>query len=199
MGGTFDPVHLGHIRMGLEAKKELSLEEVWYIPSGIPAYKMNRQEVSLAEHRMNMLKLGVESLEGIRVSDIEMRREGNTYSVDTLRELRKNNPGVHFYFIAGGDSLDYMDTWHEADRLFPLVTIAVFPRADFSEERLHSKASELRRRFGAKVRYLSMEPFPYSSTEIRRLAAERKSLAGLVPEKVEKYIREHHLYSEEEA
>jgi len=196
MGGTFDPVHLGHVRMGLEAKKQLGLTEVWYIPSGIPAYKMNRQEVSLAEHRMNMLRLGVEGTEGFRVSDMEMKRPGNTYTSDTIAELHREYPDVHFYFLLGGDSLDYMDAWHEPGEIFRYATVAVFRRKGFSEEKVREKAEMLRKKFGARIRFLTMEPFDSSSTVIRDIAGKGGDLSALLPEKVADYIRENGLYKE---
>ena len=196
MGGTFDPIHIGHIRMGLVAKEALDLSEVWYMPSGTPAYKLHKQEVSEGEDRLDMLELAIGGIDGFSLSDIELKRAGNTYTSDTLTELKKTHPGVHFYFIVGGDSLDYMDEWHEAAVIFRLATIAAFPRADFSTEALREKAKELRKIFGARIRVLWMEPFNSSSTEIRRLAGEGKDLTGLVPPAVADYIVKNGLYTE---
>jgi len=197
MGGTFDPVHLGHIRMGEEALRQLGLEEVWYIPSGVPAYKLARHEVSSAEERLQMLRLALEGRESFRISEMEILREGNTYTSDTLTELHRKYPEVHFYFLVGGDSLDYMDRWHEAATIFRLATIGAFPRLRFSRKEISEKAGALRDRFGARIRLLTMEPFDYSSTDIRTRVREGAELSDLLPDSVARYISENRLYSEE--
>jgi len=197
LGGTFDPVHLGHLRMGEIAKRELKLDELWFMPSGTPAYKLESHGVSSGEHRLNMLRLALAGLPDFTISEIELGRKGNTYTSDTLTELSRSCPGAHFYFILGGDSLDYLDRWHDAVTIFRLATVAAFPRADFSKDRLKEKAASLRK-LGARIRLLDMEPFDFSSTEIRRRAEKGEGLSDLVPEPVARYILSNDLYRGDE-
>lgn len=191
MGGTFDPVHLGHIHIARAAMREAALEEMLFLPDGDPPHKLPGAG---AADRLAMVGLAIEGLPGFRVSDMELKRQGKTYSVDTLEELLREDPERELFYIIGSDTLLLFPTWKTAWKVAGLcrMLVAARPGNDLDEIRWYQ------RKFFAEyglVSDLLMEPGPdISSTGIRGLVSEGKSLSGLVPERVERYIREKGLY-----
>ena len=127
LGGTFDPVHLGHLVLAERARDELSLDLVLFVPAGDPWRKSHR-EITPAEHRLAMLQLAVEGNDAFGVSDLEIRREGPTYTADTLAVLAAERLDDEFYFIVGADALADMPNWHEPERIVEHARLAVAPR-----------------------------------------------------------------------
>ena len=191
MGGTFDPVHLGHIRIAQAAMRQAALDEMLFLPDGDPPHK---QPGACGTDRLNMVKLAVEGLPGYSVSDMELRRQGKTYSVDTLEELLREDPERELYYIIGSDTLLLFPTWKTAWRVAGLcrMLVAARPGNDLDEVRWYQR--KFFAEFGL-VSELLHEPGPdISSTDIRELVKEGKPLSGLVPEQVARYIREKGLY-----
>ena len=111
MGGTFEPIHVGHILLGQWAMEEYGLDEIWFVPTGL-SYLKEGQTMLPADVRLELTRLAVEDIPGFKVSDVEAKRPGRTYTVETLEELRRDYPEDHFYFICGADSLEYMENWY---------------------------------------------------------------------------------------
>lgn len=191
LGGTFDPPHLGHLLLAEQAREQLALERVLWAPAGAP-WRKEGQPVSNAEHRLEMARLAIAGNEAFVLSDVEVAREGPTYTVDTLAEMKATRPDDAVYFIAGQDALQDLPNWREPERLISLATLAVAGRGD---ERPDAAALEaLVRGLSGSVVWLEMPRIAVSASEVRRRAAEGRSLRYLTPDAVAAYISEHGLY-----
>ena len=195
MGGTFDPVHNGHLLLGQQAYREYGLEEIWYMPSHIPPHKRDHHVADGAD-RLAMLRLALEETPGFLVSDFEMRREGTTYTAQTLGLLKEQYPDTEFYFIIGADSLFSIEQWVHVERLFPTCTVLAAFRDDKSSRSvMRSRMRLLRGKYQADIRLLTMPPVDVSSHELRRMLMEHADVSAYLPEAVEAYIRENRLYA----
>jgi nicotinate-nucleotide adenylyltransferase len=194
MGGTFDPIHNGHLYIAKEALSEFSLDKVLFIPTGISYMK---EGFSKAEDRLAMTGLAVKGEKHFEVSDIEIKRGGNTYTVDTIRELKEANPKDKFYFIIGTDTLFMLEKWRNPEYIFENVTILVAARADEQSDNQKKKAKEYKEKYGAKIKFLSAKEMPVSSTKIRagfKIPDCNYRIKPDCPEKVAKYAVENNLY-----
>ena len=189
LGGTFDPVHNGHLILAEHACTQLQLDLVLFIPAGEPWRKANRQ-ITAAPHRLAMLQLAIANNQTFGISDIELRHLGPTYTADTLEALAAERLDDEFYFIVGADALADLPNWHEPHRIVQHAILAVARRGDQSIESAIASVPQLTDRI---VRF-NMPAVPISSTDIRARIAAKRSIAGLVPPPVEHYITEHHLY-----
>lgn len=182
MGGTFDPVHLAHLIAASEVCEKLDLDEVIFIPAGNPWQKAGT-EISPADTRLQLVDLAIKDDPRFRSSDIEIRRAGPTYAVDTVRELLSENPDNQYFWIVGADVLVGMPTWHEFNELRNIVQIVAVNRNGISQA-------------DVSFDYLFVEipEFRISSTEIRNRVKENNSIKYLVPEPVEQFISETGLY-----
>ncbi|MBS7262149.1 MAG: nicotinate (nicotinamide) nucleotide adenylyltransferase [Eubacteriales bacterium] len=188
-GGSFDPVHNGHLYMARKVLESGLVDRLELIPLKAPWHK---KLASSARHRVNMLKAAIEGEKGMSINLMELRRPGMTYTADTVRILKKKYPQNRYYYVIGDDSLGKLDTWHDAAYLLKAVPfIAVYRRADVERERVRER---LREEFGAEIVLLETGVYDLSSTEVRAAAAEGRSLEGMVPEKVAAYIKERKLY-----
>jgi GTPase len=193
LGGTFDPVHLGHIMMAEEAQKALDLTEVLLVPAGLPMSKPN-ENVTPARHRLEMLRLAALDNPLLKVSDIETERKGPSYTVDTIAELKKlYGKGDEIYFILGWDSLAQLPEWHEPSRLLNICFLVAVPRPGYSRPSVKALEGVLPA-IEKKVIFLDRPKVDISSTNVRELAARGESIDHLVPGKVAEYIRKNRLY-----
>lgn len=189
LGGTFDPVHLGHLVLAERARDELSLDLVLFVPAGDPWRKSHR-EITPAEHRLAMLQLAVEGNDAFGVSDLEIRREGPTYTADTLAVLAAERLDDEFYFIVGADALADMPNWHEPERIVEHARLAVAPR-DVQEANIAALALPA---IAGRIVQFTMPPLAVSSTEVRERIAAGRSVRYLVGDRVLDYIGERGLY-----
>ena len=191
-GGTFDPVHVGHLIAAERAVELLDLDEMLFVPAGQPWFKAG-EPVTDAEHRLNMVRLAVDSNPRFTVSDVEIARRGPSYTVDTLGQLREGAPpGTELFLVLGLDALAEMHRWRCPARVFELATVVgvARPGAKFDAETLSGifpSAAE-------RVIMLDVPMVDVGATELRRRAAKGSSLRYLVPDSVARYIREHGLY-----
>ena len=192
-GGTFDPIHLGHLVVAEEARSVLQLDEVLFIPTGQPWLKSGLK-ITDAAHRLAMVELAVKSNPGLRSSDMEVRRPGPTYTVDTLTELRQElGPGPELHLILGLDSLADLKRWHLPERIFDLSRVVAVTRPgyeDFEPGALESIAPGA----SSKVHLLKGPLIGISGTEIRRRVCNGLPIRYWVPRCVESYILERGLY-----
>lgn len=194
LGGTFDPVHSVHLKMAEAAYRALELDQVILMPSGTPSYKLEKHTVTDKEDRLAMLRLAAEDCPWMTVSDMEIRRSGSTYTADTLKVLKENDPGNRFYFIVGTDAFRIMEKWHKAGEIFAGAVIAVIGRGTATEAETERIAVHYRADYHAEIVTVPFERTDISSSEVRDAFRRHEDLSGIVPEKVIGYIRSHHLY-----
>lgn len=193
MGGTFDPIHNGHLLMADFAMNQLGLDEVLFIPDGDPPHKKG---LSPAQDRLNMVRQAIAGQKKFCAVDMEVRREGVTYTVDTLEHLRKEHPLTdRFFYIVGADTLMALETWRDFPRVSRLLAgIACAPRKEFSPKSLRQQRAYIFERYNLRVDLLDMEPVDLSSTQVRNRVARGLPVEGMLPAPVAKYITEHELY-----
>ncbi|MFA5389755.1 MAG: nicotinate-nucleotide adenylyltransferase [Candidatus Omnitrophota bacterium] len=183
LGGTFDPVHNGHIYLAERVSRKLKLSWIIFIPSYIPPHKKGAK-VTPARHRYAMLKLAIGGHRGFRVSDMEIKRKGRSYSVETLRRLRKRfGARTALFFITGSDSLRELYKWKDMEEILTLCEFVIVERPGFKAGRIPEGFAFLK--VGAKN---------ISATSARNSIRKGRPLRGIVPQKVEDYIRENKLY-----
>lgn len=192
-GGTFNPVHRGHLHAVTRAAERLGPEKIFFIPTSIPPHKALAAGTPAAADRVGMLECVCAGLPGARVLDMELRREGPSYTADTLRELKAQYPEDELVFLLGTDMLLSFLTWHEPETVLACASLAVCAREDDRGEEIRTMAERLRREYGAVIYELPGEAVEVSSTEIRE-ALPRRAGRGLVPAPVYRYIIRKRLY-----
>ncbi len=198
LGGTFDPVHVGHLIIAQEALARLELDEVWFVPTGRPWMKEG-SAVSASHHRVAMLRLAVECNPSFKVSTVEVDRPGLSYTLDTLTALLDGEArGASLFFILGMDSVETLHRWKEPARLFDLCTIVAVSRPGHAE---FDRASLDGIRAGAaeQVVFLEGPDIGISGAEIRRRVQQGLPVTYWIPPPVADYIRENGLYQEAES
>ncbi len=185
LGGTFDPPHTAHLIIAQEALEKLKLDQVWFVPSLIPPHKRNKP-VTNAQQRWQMLKLALSGNPNFVASDIELRRKGVSYTVDTLRRLSLQKPKRKLYLILGADNLKFLPGWKEPEEIFKLAQVVFVPRPGLELSRANSWVK--------KGVLLEAPLVEISSSQIRKRIKEGKTIAYWVPEMVRKYIERHNLY-----
>ena len=193
MGGTFNPIHNGHLRMAQAAMRQYHLEEVLFVPSKNPPHK-KKKEIIGEEHRARMICLAIDGISGFSFSDIELKRSGTTYTCDTLSKLREVHPTWELFFILGGDSLESLDDWHMPEKIMNQCTILAAPRYGVNEKDFLALCKEKAEKYSGTVLPVHMEELEISSRAIRENVKKGESLLSICPEKVEKYIALHGLY-----
>ncbi len=193
MGGTFNPIHIAHLMIAEIAYYELELDEVWFMPSKNPPHKQNEQILD-DKHRVHMVELAIESNPHFKFSSVELEREGLTYTVDTLEDLTIKYPDNDYYFIIGGDSLFKFDKWKEPEKILKLTKIVAFGRDHVPDNQLMNRIDQLKKMYQGEIIYLKSPNMDISSSLIRDLNKEKKSIRYFVPKEVEDYIKKEKLY-----
>ena len=192
MGGTFDPIHIGHLAVAEQAREAMQLDAVVFVPTGEPVFKKDR-DVTPAEHRLEMCRLAVESNPAFDVSDIEIRRKGNTYTVDTLRQMRAHYPeNVELWFITGADAVASIVKWRESAAIAGLATLIAVTRPGFALT--EQVKDDIASAGPFDVRYLEATALSVSSSDLRSRVANGLSIRYLTMARVRDYIYEHGLY-----
>jgi nicotinate-nucleotide adenylyltransferase len=195
IGGSFDPVHTGHLVIAQDALEKLELSEITFVPAAIPPHKQHMQQADAA-HRYDMLQLATEADLRFSVSDIEIRRGGVSYTIDTVRHLQEERPDVEWVLIVGSDTLVDLHNWYKIDELLGLCEVASFLRP--GESSLQEIERKVKLPEASKTTLLGniieAHLIEISSTEIRMRVAEGLGIRYLVPPEVEMYIFEHGLY-----
>lgn len=192
LGGTFDPVHRGHLVLAAAAHAELGLERVLFVPAGQPWRKGGRA-ITSGEHRLAMLRLGLEGQGAFGIVTLELEREGPSYTADTLGALRRERPNEALFFILGEDALVDLPNWARPGRIQELATLVVARRAGTRRK----DVEEVARRVPGlldRVVWLKMPPVEVTATGVRERVRRGLWIGDLVPPAVEAYIREHGLY-----
>ena len=192
-GGTFSPPHNGHVAAAKAFMEQMWLDFLYVIPAGTPPHKEMDVPVDAA-HRLEMCRLAFSGIEGVYVSDLEMRREGRSYTVDTLRELAGDDRRL--FLLLGTDMMLTLDQWREPDEIFKL-SYPVYIRREkdaILDKKIVQKIADYNQKYGKVVRRIVTEPIELSSNLVRERLASGESISHLVPASVEKYIRDNHLY-----
>lgn len=194
MGGTFDPIHNGHLTLAECARRQLSLETVIFLPSGNPPHKQHRRNGATDKQRLAMVQLALRGHPQFSLDEEEMLRGGLTYTKDTLLRLKESEPETEFYFIIGGDSLMSLDTWCHPDIICENCVLVATGRDDLPLEMMQRKMDELKEAFGARILLLNLPKMQISSTDLRERCRAHQSIEGLVPDAVRDYIEKNGIY-----
>lgn len=194
MGGTFDPIHMGHLILGEKAYEQFSLDQVLFMPAGNPPHKKNRAGRANDEQRVEMVRRAIDGNPHFALSLIEMNEAGYTYTYRTLENLKREHPDTDYYFIIGADSLVSFDTWREPERICQACTLVVAVRDHMSVETLHREVERLTSKYGGHFLLLDTMNIDVSSQLLRQWCREHKSLKYYVPDLVISYIEENHIY-----
>lgn len=185
-GGTFNPPHIGHLVVAEHIRRRLALDKVYFVPSYISPHK-RRGEEELATHRLEMIRLATKGNRTFRVSKIELKRKGTSYTYETVETFRKKYPNARLFLIIGADNFAEFHTWKNPARILDVASLIVMNRP---YHRLHSE-----KKWVAKsARFVTVPDIEISSSTIRKMIGRGDSIAYLVPEAVERYIDRHGLY-----
>ncbi len=196
MGGTFNPIHNAHLVMAEEARRQFGLEEVIFMPSKNPPHK-ERGGIVSELHRKRMVQHAIQNHPGFIFSDMELKREGITYTKDTLEALKKDTPWNTFYFILGGDSLASLESWKNPEYVFGNCHILAACRDETDENQITYYQKKYAQKYGAKISVIEMPELSISSEMLRKKVARGDSVAYYCPKEVEWYIRFNGLYRED--
>jgi nicotinate-nucleotide adenylyltransferase len=193
-GGSFDPVHMGHLTIAQDAVERLELDRLIFVPAAIPPHKQD-QKLASGRQRLEMLQLATEGNLRFEVSDLELQRGGVSYTVDTILQVQADHPAAELFFIVGIDSLTILHSWKKVDQLLGLCTLVPFARGGEDPARV-AEQIQLSRDWKARLmeRVIRIHEIEISSSEIRMRLAEGLSIRYLVPPEVEMYIAEHGIY-----
>jgi nicotinate-nucleotide adenylyltransferase len=182
LGGTFNPIHLGHLILVEEVRQKIGLTKVIFIPANLPPHKDNGEIIS-ASHRMKMIKLAIKGNPYFFVSDIEIRRGGRSYTIDTIKELRRIYPGRGLYFIIGSDLFKYLNEWKDLKEIISMVKFIVATRPGYPLDDIPDY-----------MKTIDIRAVDISAFEIRQCIKQGHSFRYLVPEAVRQYIIRERLY-----
>lgn len=191
IGGTFDPIHLAHVNIAKEAKDRLNLDKVIFIPAGSQPLKIDKK-VTRASLRFSMVEKAIEGYDGFEVSDYEIKKQGLSYTFETLEHFKKEDEEL--FFITGADCLLSLEKWKNVKRIFELCTLVVLTRPGYDERSLYKQKDYIEDKYNGKIVILELEGMDISSTEIRGLVKEGKNISKLVASEVFKLIKNNDLY-----
>lgn len=194
MGGTFDPIHIGHLILGESAYTQFSLDKVLFMPSGNPPHKQKRDGAS-NEQRTEMVRRAIEGNDHFELSLEEMHEEGYTYTRETLSRLTAQNPDTEYYFIMGADSLLQFDTWKCPGEIAKLCVIVVAVRDGMPSAELDEVIERMKAKYKADIRKLTSPNLDISSHMIRQWVRQGDSIRYYVPESVRTYIYDNEVYT----
>ncbi|RBP39559.1 nicotinate-nucleotide adenylyltransferase [Garciella nitratireducens] len=193
MGGTFDPIHYGHLIASKWAKENFELDKVIFIPAGVPPHKKEREVLS-AEHRYFMTLLATIDEPDFDVSTIEIDRQGPSYTIDTIKELQAYYKDIQIFFITGADAILEIHTWRNYEELIKSCYFIVATREGYDTKELYKRIEKLDQKFGKRIFHMKIPPVGISSTELRNRIQQGKTVKYLIPPMVEEYIKKKHLY-----
>ncbi len=194
MGGTFDPIHIGHLLLGEFAYENFHLDEIWFLPNGNPPHKTTDESGVSLDDRIEMVKLATDDVPYFRLNLYEASSKKHSYTYSTMRALREMYPEHEFFFILGADSLFSIEQWKNFRKIFPSCTILAAMRDDKDTESMQAQIRYLNEKYGADIRLLQAPLVEISSTTIRRRAENGLSIRYMVPDVVSEYIQSNALY-----
>ncbi len=192
-GGTFDPVHLGHLVLAEQCREQCLLDEVWFVPAGVPPHK-TAAEISPAKQRLEMLQFAIAGHENFRIQQVELERSGPSFTVETLQRFHDEAPDRELFLLLGADSVHDLPTWREPGRILQLSTIAAVNRGDRPACDLTATARHFGDDASQRFQIVQMPGLDISSRDIRQRVHSGRSIRYLVPRAVEVYIAQQQLY-----
>lgn len=193
MGGTFNPIHNGHLFLAENAYEQIGLEQILFMPSKNPPHKAKPDMVT-DQQRVEMIELAIRDNPHFALSALELERDGYTYTADTLTLLTRDNGDTHYYFIVGADSLFMMQQWYKPQVIFENCTVVAAGRDHVNGEQLREQAELLKGLFHARILLVDMPMVQIASADIRERIARKQSIRYWLPDQVAGYIRQHRLY-----
>ena len=197
MGGTFDPIHNGHLMLGAYARDLFKLDEVWFMPNGNPPHKVSDSIESETKHRVEMVRRAIADKEGFELQLYEVERNDVNYSYLTMEHFKEVYPEYEFYFIIGADSLFALERWVHPERLVKTCVILAAYRDGKNTNEMVAQIAYLNQKYDADIRLLKTPNVDISSTEIRHRLKYGLSVQDMIPETVYEYIHEHHLFADD--
>lgn len=193
MGGTFDPIHVGHLILAENAWHQFGLEKILFMPSANPPHKLNRKGRACIEERVDMVQRAISGNPHFELSLEEAFRKEYCYTSETLRKMKKEHPDTEYYFIMGADSLYHIESWKDPEKILEMATIVVAGRAGTGTS-LSSQIEYIENKYDATIYRLNSPVLEISSNDIRRRVRDGESIRYLLPSKVVDYIYGHNLY-----
>ena len=189
IGGTFDPIHNGHLLLARFVSEQTGLDKVLFIPAAAPPHKNHREDIAPAASRWSMVELALEGIDDFEASRLELDRPGRSYTVDTVRQLRLDHPDVEIFLIIGTDNTRDLSSWHDPDSILEMCTVV-------SGSRIIDTPDGASDAVAARVLVLDTPVIDISSTEIRRRVRDGLPIHSMVPDKVASHIQARRLYSD---
>ena len=193
LGGTFNPIHIGHLTLAQNAMEYCDLEKVLFVPSGC-SYLKDPKDVASTVHRVKMTELAIKDNSRFELSTVESERAGNSYTYETLEILNKEQPDTDYYFIVGADTFMFMENWKEPERIFAACKIICAKRDGMDSDELNEKAVHLKEKFNADMLIMDIPEIDVSSSTVRRLLRSGISCRYYLDEDVRRYITDNALY-----
>lgn len=192
-GGTFDPIHNGHLYIAYEAKKQLGLDKIIFVPSGTPPHK-NVTNVTEADIRFKMVSMAISHYEYFDIDDYEIKKEGRSYTCETLKHYKDTYDDTKLYFIVGADSLINIDTWKNVNEIVSYSTLTVFKRPGFSVDKILKKKEELKERYNHNVIFFDTLDLDISSTDIKQRIKNNERVDFFMERDILEFIKKRNLY-----
>lgn len=197
LGGTFNPIHMAHLIIAEIAREEAGLDDILFIPSGC-SYLKDASDILPAKDRIHMTGLAIEDNSHFALSTVEIDRGGNSYTCDTLEELKRRYPDQEFYLILGADNLFTMEDWKDPEVIFRDAKILAAVRGSKKRADMEEKIAELMEKYDADITLLHVNHMDISSSMIREKIAQGRSVRYMLPEKVREYIMKNHFYEKKD-
>lgn len=194
-GGTFDPIHNGHLHIAFQALDNFNLEEVVFMPSGNPPHKLGKK-ITDSSIRYELVKMAIRDEKRFSISDYEIMHHGLSYTYKTLAYFNQIEPETEWYFLTGADCLMELDTWKNVDKIFSLCNFVVFNRSGYTKEDFQNQKERVEKQYNSKVIYLDMPILDISSTSIRESIKNNKNVEYLMPPGVYNTILQLGLYND---
>ena len=195
MGGTFNPIHLAHLYIAYEAKETLNLDKVIFMVAGNPPHKKESPVID-SNYRYDMVKMAIKDYSGFEISDYEIKKQGYSYTYETLKYLKGDEEDIEVFFIAGADSLMDIEKWKNPELVLSNCTFVAFNRGDYSKEILEEKKKKLQDKYNSNIILLDISNLDISSSMIRERIMNGKRVDFFMPDNVIEYIEKNNLYRE---
>ena len=192
LGGTFNPIHLAHLYIAYEAKNQLNLDKIIFMPTGSPPHKKD-EEVLEASLRYNMVCEAIKNYEDFEISDYEIKKQGYSYTYETLEKFKTDDNEL--YFITGADCLLDVEKWKNPEEIFKLSRFVVFNRAGYSKKNLRIQGDKIKEKFKTSIEFLDIIDLEISSSMIRERISEGKRVDFFIPKEVLEFIKDNNIYN----